>query len=199
MIQLYIDEDQMENHHFSVKNQTGEIQYLIEGYWGKKGDRINLLSKKGKLLLQAKQTNISPFFNFDLLYNREKIGSIRKHPGFFGLRDAFFTVHPKDWIVRGDFEKVHFSIFKEEEEIAKINKLLKHANYRYSLKIKARKDGALISLLAILFDHYSRNKGREEKIEELFQKNYKFGFINYRMDSELCLDKYLAENKKRVK
>ncbi len=92
MIQLFIDEDKKEKHHFTVRDNRGQIIYLIRGYWGKKGDRVDLLTLHGTLLLQARQVSFSPFFKFDLVANNELVGSFRKHPGLFGLRDAFFTV-----------------------------------------------------------------------------------------------------------
>ncbi|MDN6195558.1 MAG: hypothetical protein L0I93_03590, partial [Atopostipes suicloacalis] len=104
MFQFFINEDKIENYHFSVLDDSRKIQYLIVGYWGKKGDKIDLMSPKGTLLLQAKQGNFSPFFQFDLIHQHKKIGSIQKHPGFFGLRDAFFTIQPENWVVRGNFE-----------------------------------------------------------------------------------------------
>lgn len=189
MIQLFINEDRKESHRFTVRDDSGEILYLIEGYWGKKNDSVNLFSLNGNLLLQAKQVNMSLFFKFDLIHEQEKVGSFRKHPGFFGLRDAFFTIQPKDWIIRGDFETLNFTIFQNGQEIIETSKLLKQANYLYSLKVKREEDLVLASLLSILLDHYSRKKGNEENYDKLSQNNYNLGFLNYKTQSKLYLDK----------
>lgn len=189
MIQLFINEDKIESHRFTVQNRSGKILYLIEGYWGKKNDIVNLFNLQGHLLLQAKQVTISPFFKFDLLHKKEKIGSFRKHSGFFGFRDAYFTVQPKNWIIKGDFEKLNFTAFENNQKIITTNKLLKHANFLYSLKVKKEEDIALASLLAILLDHYSRTKEKEKKFNEISQENYKLGFMNYHIHSRLTLKK----------
>lgn len=184
MFQLFINEDRKETNHFTVKNQSGKILYLIEGYWGKKGDTVNLFNIKGQLILQARQVNISPFFHFSLFHKGNKIGSFRKHPGFFGLRDAFFTLQPKDWITKGNFEKMHFTTYENEKEIIKTNKLLKNANYLYSLKVKREKDKAFASLISILLDHYSRKKKTEVQFNKNLQKDYNLGFTNYQMNAK---------------
>lgn len=189
MIQLFVDEDRNKSHRFTVRDDSGNILYLIEGYWGKKDDIVNLFSLNGNLLLQAKQVNMSPFFKFDLIHEQEKVGSFRKHPGFFGLRDAFFTIQPKDWIIKGDFEILNFTTFKNGQEIIKTSKLLKEANYLYSLKVKREEDLVLASLLSILLDHYSRKKGNDIAYDKLSQKNYNLGFLNYKIQSKLYLDK----------
>lgn len=196
MIQLFINEDKKEKYHFTVRDNRGQIIYLIRGYWGRKDDRVDLLSLHGSLLLQARQANFSPFFRFDLLKNSELVGSFRKHPGLFGLRDAFFTIQPNDWIIRGDFEKLEFTTFKKQRAIVKTNKL-KHANALYSLKVLHEKDIPLAALLSVLLDHYSRKKNEETIFNEYLQKNYNLGILNYEIHSTLDMTrKNLLEKSK---
>lgn len=188
MIQLFINEDKKQLHHFTVKDSHGQILYLIEGYWGRKGDQVNLLSLHGSLILQAKQANFSPFFKFDLLADTEVIGSFRKHPGLFGLRDAFFSVQPNDWIIRGDFDQLYFTTFQNQQAIIKTNKL-RHANALYSLKVLHKKDIPLASLLAVLLDHHVRKKQQSPAYETFIQRNYNVGFLNYETHSKLVAAK----------
>lgn len=180
MVKLFVKENNGENSRLTIHNNRGEILYLIEGYWGKKDDVINLFNLNRQLLLQAKQTNFSPFFKFDLIQKREIVGSIRKHPGFFGIRDAFFTVQPNDWIIKGDFEKQDFIIFENEQKIVSYKKLSPNANYLYSILVKRDQDILLASLLVILLDHYSRVKESEEISEETAEADFNLGFLNYK-------------------
>lgn len=186
MFNLLISENKVKNHHFIVKNHTGEILYLIKGDWGKKGDFVNLYDLQGELLLQAKQVNASFFLKFELIHQKKKIGSFQKHPGFFGLRDIFFTLQPQNWIIKGDFEKLDFIILENKSKISKVNKLLKKENFLYSLKVKRKADIPIVSLLSILLDHYSRKK---QKYNKFSQKNYNPDFINYPNPSRLVYKK----------
>lgn len=180
MIQLFVKENKGDNHRLTIRDNRGEILYLIEGYWGKKDDVINLFNLNKQLLLQAKQTNFSPFFKFDLIQKRENIGSIRKHPGFFGIRDAFFTVQPNDWIIKGDFEQLDFTVFENEQKIVTYKKLSPHANYLYSMQVKRERDIILASLLVILLDHYSRMKETDDTSDKISEVGFNLGFLSYK-------------------
>lgn len=179
MIRLFIKENKRENHRMTVLDEAGQIIFLIEGYWGRKNDIINLFSLHGDLILQAKQINLSPFFQFELIQAKQKVGTIRKHPGFFGLRDAFFTIQPQNWLIKGDFEKLYFEVFKEEKLIMTATKMMSNANYLFSIKIQKEEDFALASLITVLLDHYSREKGTVDYYDELKQDGYNLGFLNY--------------------
>lgn len=189
MIRLFVKENKVDSHRLTVQDSNGQILYLIEDYWGRKDDIINLFNIQGDLILQAKQINLSPFFQFDLFQAQEKIGTIRKHPGFFGLRDAFFTIQPQSWLIKGDFENLYFEVFKEEKIILTVRKLLNNANYLYSLNIKKDEDLALASLITGLLDHYSRKKGTAEDYEELEQSEYNLGFLNYKSYPNFYINK----------
>lgn len=180
MIRLLVKENKMDKHRLTVRDDSGQILFLIEGRWGRKNDIINLFDIHGDLILQAKQINLSPFFQFELFQARKKIGTIRKHPGFFGLRDAFFTIQPQNWLIKGDFEELYFEVFKEEKMIMTATKMISNANFLFSLYIKQDEDFALASLVTVLLDHYSREKDAIDNFEELEQNGYNLGFLNYK-------------------
>lgn len=180
MVRLFVKENKRSSNRLTVHDDGGQILFLIEGDWGRQNDIISLSSLHGDLILQAKQVNFSPFFQFELLQDREKIGVIRKHPGFFGLRDAFFTIQPQNWLIKGDFEKLYFEVFKEEKMIMTATKMISNANYLFSLTIDEEADLALASLITVLLDHYSREKEAVDSYDELQQKAYNLGFLNYK-------------------
>lgn len=179
MIRLFIKENKGAKHRLTVQDDQGQILYLIEGYWGRKNDIINLFNLHGDLILQAKQINLSPFFQFELFEAQEKVGTIRKHPGFFGLRDAFFTIQPQNWLIKGDFENLHFEVFKEEDRIITVSKMMSKANFLFSLTIQKEENLELASLITVLLDHYSREKGTIDSYETVEQNGYNLGFLNY--------------------
>lgn len=180
MIRLLVKENKMDKHRLTIRDDSGQILFLIEGRWGRKNDIINLFDIHGDLILQAKQINLSPFFQFELFQARKKVGTIRKHPGFFGLRDAFFTIQPQNWLIKGDFEELYFEVFKEEKMIMTATKMISNANFLFSLYIKQDEDFALASLVTVLLDHYSREKDAIDNFEELEQNGYNLGFLNYK-------------------
>lgn len=179
MIQLFIKETKGNEQLMTVRDSKGQIIYLIEGDWGRKDDAINLYKVNGTLLLQAKQTNFSPFFKFDLFQLNQKVGIIRKHPGLFGLRDAFFTVQPHNWVIHGDFDDLNFTTFKNDEVIMECTKFISSANYLYSLKVNNDYNLSLAALVTVLLDHYSRKKDTDTANQEASQHNFNLGFINY--------------------
>lgn len=179
MIQLFVKENKADSHRLTVLDDHGNILYLIEGAWGKQNDIINLYNLDKKLLLQAKQTNFSPFFKFDLIQNHKVVGELRKHPGFFGIRDAFFTIQPNDWMLKGDFEELDFMILENEEKIVSYHKLSKYANYLYSIKVFRKQDTEIASLLVILLDHYARIKKTDEVSDYSSAPNFNLGLSNY--------------------
>lgn len=199
MIRLFIKENKRDDNRLIVRDDRGQILYLIEGSWGQKNDIINVYSLHGELILQAKQTKLSPFFKFNLFQSRKKIGTIRKHPGFFGLRDAFFTIHPQDWIVKGNFEKLHFTVYKKNKKIMDVTQIINNANYLFSLNVKKGENLALASLLTILLDHYSRKKEKNKSHNELEQNNLNLGFLHYESYPNFYSNKQKRLQKTRLK
>lgn len=197
MIRLFVKENKGEKHRLTVHDENGQILILIEGRWGRKNDSINLSNLHGDLILQAKQINFSPFFQFELLQAGEKVGTIRKHPGFFGLRDAFFTIQPQNWLIKGDFEKLDFQAFREDEKIWTVTKINSRGNYLFSLTIKKEEDSALAALVTVLLDHYSRDKDTVESYEELEQNGYNLGFLNYQSYPHFYINQHRLLKKTR--
>lgn len=180
MIRLFIKENKKNNNHLTVQDDRHQILYLIEGSRGQKNDIINIFSLHGELILKAKQRNFSPFFKFDLFQYGEKTGTIYKHPGFFGLRDAFFTIDPQKWVIEADFEKLYFTVYREKIKIMEVKKIISNANYLFSVKVKKEENLALASLLTVLLDHYFRKKGKDKSYNKLEQNDLNLGFLHYK-------------------
>ncbi len=196
MIQLFIKETKGNEQLMTVRDSKGQIIYLIEGDWGRKDDAINLYKVNGTLILQAKQTNFSPFFKFDLFQPDKKIGLIRKHPGLLGLRDAFFTVQPHNWVIHGDFDELNFIAVENDELIMECTKFISSANYLYSLKVNNHSNLSLASLVTVLLDHYSRKKDTEPADQEASQHDFNLGFMNYQAYFKLIS---IKENKVKTR
>lgn len=178
MIQLFIYNKPTDKKHLTVRDTRGQILYLIEGSWGRKDDLLTLSTLQGELLLSAKQNKLSPLPNFDLTAQGEKVGTIRKHPGLFGIRDSFFTVHPQEWMVTGDFEELYFTIHQDNHLLGECEKLMTKGSDIFSLQLENEEDAPLGSLLTALLDHYSRKHTEDDEFEEFYQANYRLGFLN---------------------
>lgn len=163
----------------TVRDNRGQFLYFIEGRWGRKDDIMSIYDVEGQHLITLKQQKLSPIPIFDIFEDREKTGMMRKHPGLFGLRDSYFTIHPHDWVVTGDFEELYFTVYHENDLIMECDKDLRSSSNIYELRIKNEEDVPLCALISTLFDHYSRKKDEDEELEESFEEDYDLGFLNY--------------------
>lgn len=178
MIQLFIKENIENNQRLTVRDDRGQILYFIEGRWGRKDDIISIYKSNGQHLITLKQQKLSPIPVFNLYEEGQNTGVVRKHPGLFGIRDSFFTIHPHKWIITGDFEELYFTAHHENELIMECDKDITNGQPIYELNIKYEKDAPLCALISTLFDHYSRKKDDGYEQEELPDENYDLGFSN---------------------
>lgn len=178
MMKLFIKENIKNNKRMSVRDSRGQILYIIEGRWGRKKDKMSIYRTDGTHLMSMVQVKMSPIPVFELIENNEKAGTMRKHPGLFGIRDSYFTLHPHKWIITGDFEDLYFTTHKENELIMECEKDLKSGLTIYEVMIKYEEDAPLSALITTLFDHYSRKRGDEKETDNIFSDNYELGFFN---------------------
>lgn len=197
MIQLFVKENKNEPHRMTVRDTRGQILYLIKGRWGRKDDSITLSELDGSLILQAKQVRMSPFPIFELFDHQDKIGIIRKHPGLFGLRDSFFTIHPQKWVIAGDFEELYFTAHQNNQLIMECEKILKDDREMFLLYVEKEEDIPLSSLLTVILDHYARKKDEEEYYQELRQGDLDLGFLSHSNYSVLYSNKKHISTKTR--
>src|SRR5699024_3694723 len=127
MVKLFIKENKTNNQRMTVRDDRGQILYLIEGRWGRKGDIITLQALGTENHLTAKQNKLSPLPTFDLSNQDEKLGYIRKYPGLFGISDSYFTVQPNQWVITGDFEELYFTAHYKNELVMECEKIQKNS------------------------------------------------------------------------
>lgn len=178
MMQLFIKENLKNDQRMTVRDNRGQIIYLIQGRWGRQNDLMSLYKINGKHLLTLKQLNLSPIPVFDLFENGEKAGTMRKHPGLFGIRDSYFTLTPHDWVITGDFEDLYFTVHQKKKLIMECEKDLKSGSTIYELNIKNDEDAPLMALITTLFDHYSRKKEDEVVSRRSSDADYGLGFFS---------------------
>lgn len=178
MMQLFIKENQRNNQRMTVRDDRGQILYLIEGRWGRKDDIVTLQALNSEEYLWAKQSKLSPLPTFELITEDEKIGIVRKHPGLFGIRDSYFTVHPHKWVITGDFEELYFTAYNDNNLVMECEKIQKNHYDYFELIVENDEDVPLCSLITVLLDHYSRKKKEEEYTEMTEEEAYDLGFLN---------------------
>lgn len=162
----------------SVRDSRGQIIYIIEGRWGRKKDKMSIYETDGTHLLSMVQVKSSPIPVFELREEKKQIGTLRKHPGLFGIRDSYFTLQPHKWVITGDFEDLYFTTHKQNELIMECEKELKKGLTIYTLSVKYDEDAALSALITTLFDHYSRKRVESKETENIFNDNYELGFFH---------------------
>lgn len=176
MIPLFIKQHNKNNQRMTVRDNRGQILYIIEGRWGRKNDIVSLYNLEGDLLISVKQTKQTPFPVFTIRAEQEEIGTMRKHPGLFGIRDSYFSLYPHEWMVTGDFEEAYYTVTKENELIMECEKDLYQQYAIYNLMVDKEENIPLCAIISTLFDPYSRIKGDQEDTDTLADSDYDLGF-----------------------
>lgn len=181
MHQLQIDDDYLKTgDQRIVRDLSGKVCYLIKGHWGRKGDRVELFSPSGQLLIQLKQKSLSLFPTFDILTPQGKIGQISKYPGLLGLKSPFFRVKPFNWRITGDFEKRHYQIKDGRDDLMTVQKVATLSGDRYYLFVYTEEYEALCTILSVIIDHLSQNRRSEKSKQENYDWDY--GLLNFRLN-----------------
>lgn len=177
MVRLFIKEEYMSiQNRMLVKNEEGKDTYLIVGKWGRAGDSLSLYSMSGDRLVEAKQKKLSVFPKFDLLINGEKVCSVKKHPGLFGIKDPYFTVSKLHWLITGDFIAQRYTVRHHAKVIMELEKNCSFVGNLFSLNISNEEVAPLCCILAVIVDHYLPTKA--SAYEEFKQKQYSLGFMH---------------------
>lgn len=178
MKRLYIKDQSKSKNLKTIRDDRGQILFLIEGQWGRKDDLIALSTLKGTPVLSAKQNTLSPFPTFYFYTPEEKIGTLKKHPGLFGIRDAYFTLIPQSWIITGDFEELYFTIHQKNQLIVECEKEMTQDDSIFMMDIKNEKDIPLAAVITVLLDHYTRSQDHSYIEEETLDSDFNLGFLN---------------------
>lgn len=178
MYTLYIYGKINHNRRLTVRDDRGQIRYLIDGASNRNDNLITLSDLNGDVILSAKQIMFTPLPLFHLMKDDQKIGSVRRHPDLFGIRESYFTVHPHDWVIAGDFSDVNFVIHHNHQLIMKCKKIFIDEYDLFQLEIKNEKDGPLTSLLAVVLDYYSHIRTDVEEEQNIHESGYNLGLFN---------------------
>lgn len=177
MYKLYIYGRIDQNHRLTVRDERGQIHYLIDGSSNKQ--LVTLSTITGENILSAKQIMFSPLPLFHIFANDRKIATVRKHPGLFGVRDPYFAVQPQSWTVTGDFINTNLTIHHKKKAIAKCKKIFIDEYELFQLDLKEETNAPLASLLVVLLDYYSHLRTENEDTQKNNNHNYGFGFFYY--------------------
>ena len=190
MIQLFIKESSNSNQRMTVRDDRGQIIYIIEGRWGRKNDITSIYELNGDLIMTAKQTKSTPFPVFQLYNKDEDIATMRRHPGLFGIRDSYFTIHPLNWTVTGDFDELYFTVYNDNQQlIMECEKDIFNSYTVYELLVNDKVNIPACALIATLLDPHSRNKDADETRNEFTKSDYGFGFNTFTLPKPKNLTK----------
>lgn len=198
MLELSIKTNNQHTQRFTVRDHRGQIVYVINGRWGRKQDVLSIYKLNGDLLMSIKQIKQTPLPVFEVVENGERLGLIRKHPGLFGIRDTYYTLHPHEWVIVGDFEDLYFTATKGNHMIMECEKFVCSSNDIFKLLVEEDHNAPLCALLSIILDPYSRIK-EEKEIEEVDEKGYDLGLSHNFMSLPTYLKFANQENQRKEK
>lgn len=189
MRQLQIEHSYLQPaHQLIVRDIAGKEVYLIKGRWGRKNDTVELFSLSGERLVRIKQKNLSLFPTFAISLPNHQSGSLRKHPGFFGIQSPYFSVEPFHWLVTGNFEKRHYQIRSTKETLMSIQKVATAKGHRYSLFVYTEEYEPLCVAISVVIDHLTNERQSKTRTEEDY--DLRFGFLNFKLTSPHKISRY---------
>lgn len=159
MSRLYINHAYMSmQNRMIVKTASGKDKYLIVGKWGRARDALSLYAMNGDRLVEAKQTMLSIFPKFDFYVNDQKLGSVKKIPGFHGLKQPYYLFSHLNWFISGDFVEQQYVVRHHTEVVMHVEKHYSFQGDFYILDIEKEEYAPICCLLAVIIDHYSSEK-----------------------------------------
>lgn len=177
MVRLFVKKELMSKQdRLIVSDSTGQEIFLIVGRWGRLADKISVFSIDGKRLLDIRQVTLSIFPKFHFYVDAEKIGSLKKRPGFRGLKNTFFTFSGLNWVITGDFDKKHFTVRHFDKNIGSIVKYVSYMGEFYIVDFNREEDMPIACGVAVLLDHYAQSKKPLWKRRQ--QQKYSLGFMH---------------------
>lgn len=177
MVRLYINDAYMSmQNRMIVKTPSGKDKYLIVGKWGRARDALSLYAMNGERLVEARQTVLSIFPKFDFYVDDQKLGTVKKIPGFQGLKQPYYLVSHLNWLVSGNFVERQYIVSHHKEVIMRVEKHYSFQGDFYVLEIEKEEYAPICCVLAVIIDHYSSEK---DSIWQQYKKEkYSLGFMH---------------------
>ncbi|MDH6364747.1 uncharacterized protein YxjI [Enterococcus sp. PF1-24] len=161
MPEFFIQEKQLSNvTRTIVKDEKGQSLFLLVGRWGTRGDALSLYAMNGELIASIKQVGLASRQNFDIYYQFDKVGTMKK---IFNWPGDFYYIRQLHWIAQGNIYNHQYKIQHFNHTVMKMDKATLFSGDYYVLDISDETDAPVCICIAAVLDYwlYSRKRKKD--------------------------------------
>lgn len=151
----------------TIKDEHGQIIYLITGKWGKAHDVLSIYSIHDELLAQVKQKSFGIFPRFDLYVKNQHVGSLRR---YYGVGHEMLFVKGLNWFIIGNIFNFNYKIYHGRNCIMSISEIQLTKGQGLEFAIANYSDEPLCLCIAAILDHFTQ-KNLKQKQRHLTQQH----------------------------
>lgn len=138
---------------FTIKDETGQDLYLVDGKAFSFGDKLAFKDMHGRELLFISQRLLSWGATYDIYRGKEHLAEVRKH--LFTFLRYKFTVDvegPNDLEAEGDFLNRNYRFLRGGEIVGMVSKQMFALTDTYGIEVSPNEDPLLILASAVVID-----------------------------------------------
>ncbi|WP_225744937.1 LURP-one-related/scramblase family protein [Marinilactibacillus sp. Marseille-P9653] len=137
------------NNQFSVKDESGQALYQVEGKMLSLGNKLRIYNMYQEEVLYIEQKLLTFLPEYDLYKNGEKVATVKKEFRFF--KNDYSILGP-DWNVEGSIMAHDYVIEQRGNVIADINKEWLSWGDTYAIDIRDESQAELLLGVVIVID-----------------------------------------------
>lgn len=134
-----------------VKDSRNQPVYILTGRHGIANDGFNLHTIDGRELGEIRQKTVGVSPKYDLLVNRQRVGTIKK---MFGMWHEFVFVGGLNWLVLGNMLVNQYHIYHGVKSVTTIASVGTATNTVFKIDIEHTQDIPAGLLIAAILDHW---------------------------------------------
>lgn len=154
-MQLYIKAQGATSGPTVVFDEHHQPSYIVSGRYGLTGEGFTVYTISGDALAEIKQISLGVLPRFDLFLHQKKVGRINR---LFGFWHEFILVSDLNWLITGDLLNYHYKITHRTETIMELDQSSIALGEIYTLSITNEQDAPLCICLAMILDHWAKNR-----------------------------------------
>lgn len=143
----------------TIKDEHGQIIYLITGKWGKAQDVLSIYSIHDELLAQVKQKSFGIFPRFDLYVKDQRVGSLRR---YYGVGREMLFVKGLNWVIIGNIFNFNYKIYHRRDCLMSISEIHLTNGQGLEFAITNYADEPLCLCIAAILDHFAQKNLKEK-------------------------------------
>ncbi|WP_282708841.1 LURP-one-related family protein [Ligilactobacillus sp. Marseille-Q7487] len=144
----------------TIKDEHGQIAYLITGDRGKQQDVLTVFSIHGEILAQIKQKNFGIFPRFDLYQGNQHVGSLRR---YYGIGREILFVKGLNWLILGNIFTFNYKIYHAKTCLMTISEVKLTKGKYLEFWFKEINDEPIGLCLAAILDHWAQKNIKQKQ------------------------------------